>query len=243
MSEIKTIQTKVILAEKEGIFFNEVEFDFDSIPSEILWGRNPGARIFMVNNVDEKIEVKAYPTRDRAVMFNAWITKNISYKVVAQTNKCNICGDYVQGQNGFNNLEPYYNNNIIGTGMTDKDGYPTVYGPLYHMTKVINFGGFMEMHLPRGEKLKDDDEVEILSAEVIGTHDTLLNPEPIYDNEEIEIKIPDPFSIEGYRIIKTSKLKEFDPPLYQYPKLREKMCIKIKLKVVRIEHVDIETLD
>lgn len=246
MSETKRIQTNVIIAENEGLFFKEVEFDFDSIPAEFWKLRNQGARIFMVNNIDEKIEVKAYPTRDRAVMFNAWITKNISYKVVAQSLQC--CLDSGLGDNNNNNegsffpQYPDYSRNIVGTGITDKDGYPTVYGPLYHMTKVINFGDFLEMDLPRGEKFKESDKVEVLSAEIVGTHDDLLNPEPIYNKEEKEIMIPDPFSISGYKIIKTSQLSEFDPPLYQYPKLREKMCIKIRLKVVRTEHLEIETV-
>lgn len=192
MSETKRIQTNVILAENEGLFFKEVEFDFDSIPAEFWKLRNQGARIFMVNNIDEKIEVKAYPTRDRAVMFNAWITKNISYKVVAQSLKC--CLDSGLGDN---------NNN--------------------------NEGGFFPQYPD-------------YSRNIVGTHDDLLNPEPIYNKEEKEIMVPDPFSISGYRIIKTSQLSEFDPPLYQYPKLREKMCIKIRLKVVRTEHLEIETV-
>lgn len=192
MSETKRIQTNVIIAENEGLFFKEVEFDFDSIPAEFWKLRNQGARIFMVNNIDEKIEVKAYPTRDRAVMFNAWITKNISYKVVAQSLKC--CLDSGLGDN---------NNN--------------------------NEGGFFPQYPD-------------YSRNIVGTHDDLLNPEPIYNKEEKEIMVPDPFSISGYRIIKTSQLSEFDPPLYQYPKLREKMCIKIRLKVVRTEHLEIETV-
>lgn len=192
MSETKRIQTNVIIAENEGLFFKEVEFDFDSIPAEFWRLRNQGARIFMVNNIDEKIEVKAYPTRDRAVMFNAWITKNISYKVVAQSLKC--CLDSGLGDN---------NNN--------------------------NEGGFFPQYPD-------------YSRNIVGTHDDLLNPEPIYNKEEKEIMVPDPFSISGYRIIKTSQLSEFDPPLYQYPKLREKMCIKIRLKVVRTEHLEIETV-
>ena len=192
MSETKRIQTNVIIAENEGLFFKEVEFDFDSIPSEFWKLRNQGARIFMINNIDEKIEVKAYPTRDRAVMFNAWITKNISYKVVAQSLKC--CLDSGLGDN---------NNN--------------------------NEGGFFPQYPD-------------YSRNIVGTHDDLLNPEPIYNKEEKEIMVPDPFSISGYRIIKTSQLSEFDPPLYQYPKLREKMCIKIRLKIVRTEHLEIETV-
>lgn len=242
MSEFKRIQTNVIIAVKEGIFFKEVEFDFDSIPSQSFWMQNPGSRLFMVNNIDEKIEVKAYPTKDKAIMFNAWITKNIAYKVISQTNKSFDGGKFGdnnddQGAGGF---FPDFENNIVGTGITDKNGYPTVYGPLYHMTKIINFGDCMELNLPRGEKLKEGDKVEVLSAEIIGTHDELLNPEPVYDTEEVEIRVPDPFSIEGYRIIKTQKMKEFDPPLYQYPKLREKMCIKIKIKVVRTEHLEVK---
>ena len=119
MSETKRIQTNVIIAENEGLFFKEVEFDFDSIPAEFWKLRNQGARIFMVNNIDEKIEVKAYPTRDRAVMFNAWITKNISYKVVAQSLKC--CLDSGLGDNNNNNeggffpQYPDYSRNIVGT--------------------------------------------------------------------------------------------------------------------------------
>ncbi|ETJ15863.1 hypothetical protein Q604_UNBc4C00180G0002 [human gut metagenome] len=32
-------------------------------------------------------------------------------------------------------------------------------------------GDFLEMDLPRGEKFKENDKVEVLSAEIVGTHD------------------------------------------------------------------------
>ena len=34
-SDIKTIETNVVIAEEEGTFFKEVDFDFDSMPSEV----------------------------------------------------------------------------------------------------------------------------------------------------------------------------------------------------------------
>ncbi len=171
-SDIKTIETNVVIAEEEGTFFKEVDFDFDSMPSEVYM-KNPGARIFMVNNIDEKIEVKAYPTKGEAVMFNAWITKNIAYKVAGQDcrgfyDEKFPCDNY---DSSASKQAPRIFYETIGTGISDKEGYPTVFGPVYHMTKVINFGGCIVLCLPRGEKLKETDKVEVVSAEIIGTHD------------------------------------------------------------------------
>jgi|GEM_PF-4208814 len=239
----KGIRTNVIIAEKEEIFFKEVVFDFDSLPPQTgLMGQSPNlaSRLFMIQNVDESIEVKAYPTRDRAIMFNAWITKNISYKIAAQ------------GPKDPNPIIPVPQNpqEVVGIGMKDTSGYPTVYGPLYHMTKVIDFGGFIKLDLPLGEKLNDTDIVEVLSAEIVGTHDELLNAEPIYEaysSMTTVLQPPDPRDPPGtppkYVIIPVTKYKQFDPQQTQYARLREKMCIKIRVRVVRGENVYIDCQD
>lgn len=245
----KKIETNIVIAEKEDVFFKEVVFDFDSLPPQQQgWFQqvpNIASRLFMIQNVDESIEVKAYPTRDSAVMFNAWITKNISYKVAAQSPKEIDCNSPLS-----DTVE------TVGIGMKDAAGYPTVYGPLYHMTKVIDFGGIIKLDLPSGKKLRDTDVVEVLSAKIIGSHDELLNPEPIYDYEpgetkymELELPINDPLHPDGppqYIKVKVpmpvskGKYKKFDPELTQYTRLREKMCIKIKVRVIRKENVDID---
>lgn len=269
----KTIQTNVVIVEKEELFFKEVEFDFDALPQEnsFMWQTpNIASRLFMIQNVDEKIQVKAYPTRDKAIMFNAWITKNISYKIAKQVPKqvtsCCLPTEVIgcQGMEGIGPFPPMPTPEIetVGIGMKDSEGYPTVYGPLYHMTKVIDFGGFIELDLPEGEVLKDTDKVEVLSAEIVGTHDELLDPEPIYEpyqsnaftmtNQEVVVLIPPgpddppgtlpkPAKVIVQIPTAMTKYREFDPPLNQYARLREKMCIKIKVKVVRTEHISIET--
>ncbi|MGH4124272.1 MAG: hypothetical protein ACREV6_15205 [Clostridium sp.] len=237
----KEIQTNVIIAEKEELFFKEVVFDFDSLPPQTgLMGQSPNlaSRLFIIQNIDESIEVKAYPTRDRAIMFNAWIIKNISYKIAAQGTK---------DPNPFPFPIPTPSVETVGMGMKDTAGYPTVYGPIYHMTKVIDFGGFIKLDLPSEEKLNDTDIVEVLSAEIVGTHDELLNPEPIYEPYSSKIMVPlppDPNDPPGTppKFIESvlTKYKQFDPQLTQYARLREKMCIKIRVRVVRGENVNID---
>lgn len=260
----KTIETNVVIAEKEELFFKEVVFDFDSLPAQSgYFGQSPNiaSRLFLVQNVDESIEVKPYPTRESAIMFNAWITKNISYKVAEQRPKEYNPTPIITGSENLQQgqlIPPVYSSEMVGIGMKDAAGYPTVYGPLYHMTKVIDFGGIIKIDLPDGEKLRDTDIVEVVSAEVVSSHDELLNPEPIYDvypvitttYQEIEIPLPsDPFKPdEPPKTIKftvpqqvlENKYRQFDPPLTQYARLREKMCIKIKVRILRKESVDID---
>lgn len=205
----KVIKANVVLAESEKLFFKEVDFDFNLVDSQMPGDDNKGKRLFMVENITEDVKVKAYPTRDRAIMFNAWITKNIAYKVVKQ--EYDVTCTKIS---------------TIGVGVSDKNGYPTVYGPICHMTKVIDFGGYIEMDLPEGEVLKESDVIEVISAEVVGSHDELLNSEPIYEMNKDDI-----FQLNKYSI--------FDPELFQYAKLREKMCIKIKVRVIRNEDISI----
>ncbi|WP_238883841.1 hypothetical protein [Clostridium sp. YIM B02551] len=260
----KTIETNVIIAEKEELFFKEVVFDFDALPPQIGTNGllpNVASRLFKIQNIDESVEVKAYPTRDCAIMFNAWITKNISYKIAAQVPKENtpIPPTPFPGDNPIPPTPPASPIEMVGVGIEDAAGYPTVYGPLHHMTKVIDFGGFVKLDLPFGEKLRETDTVEVVCAEIVGTHDELLNPEPIQNQhsstsvtyQEVEIPLPpnplDPDAPpQTMKIIvpvpvATTSFKPFDPPLTQYARLREKMCIKIKVRVIRKECVDINS--
>lgn len=267
----KTIQTDVVIGEKEELFFKEVVFDFDSLPPETgITGQTPNlaSRLFMIQNVDESIKVKAYPTRDNAIMFNAWITKNISYKIAAQrpkdpkpiipiTDPLNP-----QEEDILDPPSPIMPPvEMVGIGMKDSAGYPTIYGALYHMTKIIDFGGFIKLDLPCGERLRESDIVEVLCAEIVGSHDELLDPEPIYEpyqsttttNVEVMIPLPpDPLDPDAPpKYIKmilpvpttTTKYKQFDPKLKQYARLREKMCVKIKVKVTRKETVYVDCHD
>ena len=115
------------------MFFEEVEFDFTKI-----YPRG----IFMVENVTEDVKVIPYVVAGNTIMFNAWITKNVAYKVAEAA--------YV-----------------------DENGIPTVVGPLRHMTKVIQFGGSIDLDLPEGVVLERTDKAEVLSAAVIGSNDEL----------------------------------------------------------------------
>lgn len=237
------IQTKVVLGEKSKVFFQEVEFDFTKICPK---------GIFMIENKTEKVKVVPYIVGESTIVFNAWITKNIAYKVA----------------------ENVYD---------DKKGITTVTGPIRHMTKVIKFGGAIDLDLPKGVVLTRSDKAEVLSASVIGSNDELLCPVELKpscfmekqekeekrekrEKEEKEVKALRRPSIYDYNNRKMGYYsanmekekkedkedkedKDFDCPrnfdveLYQYGKLREKMAIEIVVKAVRVSHINVEEND
>ena len=209
-----TLQTNVVLGEQSKVFFQEVEFDYTKI-----YPRG----IFMVENVTEDVKVTPYVVAGNTIMFNAWITKNIAYKVVEKA-------------------------------YLDENGLPTVIGPIRHMTKVIQFGGSIDLDLPEGVVLRRTDKAEVLSAAVIGSNDELLCPvevTPGYFGQQLQ-EAPQT----SRRAVQCQKVAcanlevaqqgffpgcsgHFDPKLYQYGKLREKMAIEILVKAVRVSHVDV----
>lgn len=219
------IQTNVVLAKAEKIFFQEVEFDFTDICPH---------GIFMVENVTENVEVQPYCTKGNAVMFNAWIYKNIAYKV--------------------------YDKAFI-----DKAGNPTVVGELRHMTKVIEFGGCIEMPPFIGCKPCDKYVAEVIKAKVIGSNDQLLGPVEIYKPISPMPPMPVPpcqggkkylygngqlgvqgSVAQGPAIAQAPVAPQpcsFEPPIYQYKKLKEKMCIEIEVKVVTTKHLGVFATD
>lgn len=223
--KMPTIQTNLLLGQKSKIFFQEVEFDFTKI--------NPKG-IFMVENITEKVKVKPYIVSGNTIVFNAWITKNIAYKVAEDA-------------------------------FIDKNGIATVVGPIRHMTKVIQFGGAIELDLPEGVVLTKEDKAEVLSATVIGSNDELLCKKEITpkhsfeEKEEKEEKGERGESVrrsnclmgqnqqKGYSNWESSKERDFsrcserfEPELFEYGKLREKMAIEILVKAVRVAHIDVD---
>ena len=107
------------------------------------------------------------------------------------------------------------------------------------------------------------DKAEVLSAAVIGSNDELLCPvevTPGYFGQQLQ-EAPQT----SRRAVQCQKVAcanlevaqqgffpgcsgHFDPKLYQYGKLREKMAIEILVKAVRVSHInveenDVETLD
>ena len=205
------IQTNVVLGEKSKVFFQEVEFDFTKI-----YPRG----IFMVENVTEDVKVTPYVVAGNTIMFNAWITKNIAYKVAE-------------------------------TAYVDKNGIPTVVGPIRHMTKVIQFGGSIDLDLPEGVVLERTDKAEVLSAAVIGSNDELLCPveiTPAYFGQQVQElqqtsirPLSQKAACTNLEVAQQGLFQgcagHFDPKLYQYGKLREKMAIEIFVKAVRVSHV------
>ncbi|WP_195990337.1 hypothetical protein [Clostridium sp. D53t1_180928_C8] len=206
------IQTNVVLAEQSKVFFQEVEFDFTKI-----YPRG----IFMVENTTEDVKVTPYVVAGNTIMFNAWITKNIAYKVV---------------ENAY----------------VDKNGIPTVVGPIRHMTKVIQFGGSIDLDLPDGVVLERTDKAEVLAAAVIGSNDELLCPAeitPAYFGQQVQETQQTSRRLAqnqkaGYANLEVAQQglfqgcsAHFEPKLYQYGKLREKMAIEILVKAVRVSHV------
>ena len=180
----------------------------------------------MIENITEDVKVKPYIIGGNTIVFNAWITKNIAYKVA----------EYA---------------------FIDKEGIATVVGPIRHMTKVIQFGGSIDLDLPEGIVLTNNDKAEVLSATVIGSNDELLCRKEITlghygqqpeqgegkrrnncllaqkqqmgcGNKESLQQVAFPGCSDG-----------FEPALYQYGKLREKMAIEILVKAVRVAHINV----
>lgn len=173
--DIKTIQTKVIKGKGSEDFFLEADFNF---PEE--------APLFLIESIDTWVDV--YDTKvinEDKVIFNAWVYKNIIYKVASKTSE-------------------------IDNGVT-------VTGPVKHITKAIPLAGCINIKLKGCEKLNcREDIAEVLKASVIG------------HVEEKQEK---------------AKVCDSTPPVYVYGSLHEKMCVKVEVKVVRWEHVTIESND
>lgn len=190
----KVIQTKVVLGKGKEDFFKEVDFDFA-----------PGKELFMIQKVDKWVDVySAKVVGGNKVIFNAWIYKNIAYKVACKP--------------------PY---------VDPKDGIVTVAGDIVHITKRIPLAGCIDID-ECGVKLKETDMAEVLEAEVLGDVEELLCPVPLGGllypgmdgKDECGKGKPQPYKCE-------------DQPMYAYKKLHEKMCIRIKVKVVRWEHIPV----
>ena len=175
----------------------------------------------MVENVTEDVKVIPYVVAGNTIMFNAWITKNVAYKVAEAA--------YV-----------------------DENGIPTVVGPLRHMTKVIQFGGSINLDLEDGVILRKSDKAEVLSAKVIGSNDELLCPAEITPGYFMGKQVEETHQARRapqchhtvYSDLEVAQqglfqgcAGHFDPKLYQYGKLREKMAIEILVKAVRVSHV------
>lgn len=200
------------------MFFQEVEFDFTKV--------NPKG-IFIIENITEEVKVKPYIIGGNTIVFNAWITKNIAYKVAEDA-------------------------------FIDKNGIPTVVGPIRHMTKVINFGGSIDLDLLEGVVLTNTDKAEVLLATVIGSNDELLckkeiTPAHYMGEQQEEYKAPRRSNcllaqrkqmaycnMEAFKQVAfPGCLEGFEPALYQYGKLREKIAIEIIVKAVRVAHIDV----
>lgn len=178
--DVKVIQTKVIKGTGCKDFFLEADFDFPQ-----------GTPLYLIESIDTWVDV--YDTKvicEDKVIFNAWVYKNIIYKVVS--------------------------------GSPVQDDGVTVTGGVDHITKAIPLAGCIDIDTKKCVKLDPcRDFAEVIKAKVIGhVEDTL---------EKVEIK--------------QGNGDSFNPPVFVYGSLHEKMCVRIDLKVVRWEHVSVEIED
>lgn len=177
--DLKLIQTKVIKGTGCEDFFLEADFDFPV-----------GTPLYLIESIDTWVDV--YDTKvicENKVIFNAWVYKNIIYKVVS--------------------------------GSPVQDDGVTVTGGVDHITKAIPLAGCINIDTQKCGKLDPcRDFVEVIKAKVIGHVEDKL--------EKVEIK---------------NGGSSFNPPVFVYGSLHEKMCVRIDLKVVRWEHLSIETKD
>ncbi|CUO19305.1 MULTISPECIES: hypothetical protein [Clostridium] len=178
--DVKVIQTKVIKGTGCKDFFLEADFDFPQ-----------GTPLYLIESIDTWVDV--YDTKvicEDKVIFNAWVYKNIIYKVVS--------------------------------GSPVQDDGVTVTGGVDHITKAIPLAGCINIDTKKCGKLDPcRDFAEVIKAKVIGHVEDKL--------EKVEIK--------------QGNGESFNPPVFVYGSLHEKMCVRIDLKVVRWEHVSVEIED
>lgn len=172
----KMIQTKVIKGKGEEDFFLEADFSFP-VP------------FFKIESVDTWVDVyDATVINGNKVIFNAWVYKNVIYKVAEDA--------------------------------TETDGVVTINGGIDHVTKRIPLAGCINIHLKDKERVcPEEDIAEVLEAYVIGDVEENLYPDDII-NEDTNLP--------------------FVPTIKKYTGLHEKMCVRVAVKVVRWEHVEIE---
>jgi len=108
-------------------------------------------------------------------------------------------------------IDGFIDKNILYKTITDFTG-EAVGGPVFQYTTRINFATFVEVKSK--EPIYKTDQVEILSAFVEGENEELLDPNPV--------AVGAPYFAITYNTI------------------LEKMIVKIKLKIVRVEHVNIK---
>jgi len=108
-------------------------------------------------------------------------------------------------------IDGFIDKNILYKTITESTGQ-AVGGPVFQFTTRINFATFVEVKSK--EPIYKTDQVEILSAFVEGEKEELLDP------NDVAIGAPD-FAV-------------------TYNTLLEKMIVKIKLKVTRLEHVPVK---
>lgn len=146
-------------------------------------------KLFVVEDVKTSVDVyHAEVVDDDTVIINYYLLKNIVYKTAEEVKEKDChCKESI-----------------------------TVKGDIRHITKKIRFGGFIDVEVEEGEKIKKGDIVEILEAKVLGDVEKPLSPVEILD-------------------------KDGKPTgLFEYCELLEKLVIYIKLKVVRYEHLIID---
>lgn len=107
-------------------------------------------------------------------------------------------------------IDGFIDKNIIYKTITDST-CDSVGGPVYQFTTRVEFATFVEVKSK--EPIISTDQVEILSAVVEGEIEELLDPNPV------------PEGTPSFAIT--------------YNTILEKMVVKIKLKIIRIEHVTV----
>ena len=102
------------------------------------------------------------------------------------------------------------------------DGIVTVNGGIEHITQRIPLAGYIDIKIKDKECINPEEDIaEVIDAYVIDDVEENLIPEAI-TNAENQLLIP---------------------PLYRYSALHEKMCVKVAVKIVRWEHVEVEVED
>lgn len=169
-----------------------------------------------IEDVDFKVKVKDEKIklipgeRKGHVIFNAEVKKNITYKAV----------EYVKENDGCDEKK-----------CCEEIG-KEVNGPIRHVTVTREFGGFIEIC---GD-IRKGDKVEVLKAFIKGSSEEL----------ECPVEVPKYYPGPKPRAAEAEDLKLPPPPkpkhetVTAFKRVHEKMILVVKVKVVRMKHLEVK---
>lgn len=212
----KVIEVNTLIGTGEGDFYETIDFEFGPASKE---------QLFIIQSVDKWLDIyDAKIVCENKVIFNGYLWKNIIYKTVCDTE-------------------------------VDKDRTVVVKGDLKQQTIRKRIEGFIDIVPEEGEYVNPKtDSAIVLYSKVIGEVEETIDGTPISVKTvergckcKTHCDYEEDCDCDAIILSKDKGKKDnkeevyIDPPFIQsYKKLHEKLCYKIKLKIVRDQLLEID---